>query len=155
MHYGGKDRRYWFRRGGTKTSSKEVKRSYFDHRSKESQGHSEQESFHNPKFNQNIEQTSFQFHNFKKRNLLKNLGITPQKCEQQLGKVKPIREIRNGWRTINCAVFVTDERNTLSLCPAEGLTNLITVQIRCVSVLMSILITHPHMYPRSSAPLDV
>jgi hypothetical protein len=63
LNPGGKGIRYWSRRGGTKTSSKEVKRSYFDHRSKEStlgnwtesQGHSEQESFHNQKFNQNIE----------------------------------------------------------------------------------------------------
>ena len=50
-----------------------------------------------------------------------------------------VRAIRNGWRTINCDVFVADERSALSLCPAEDLTNLVDVQIRCVSVLC----THP------------
>ena len=62
-----------------------------------------------------------------------------------------VRKIRNGWRTINGDVFVTDERSALSHCPGEGLTNLVVVRIRCVSVLR----THPHMYPRSSAPLVV
>jgi hypothetical protein len=62
-----------------------------------------------------------------------------------------VRSLRDGWRTINCDVFVTDERSALSVCPEEGRTNLVTVRIRCVSVLR----THPHMYPRSSAPLDV
>ena len=62
-----------------------------------------------------------------------------------------VRALRDGWRTINCAVFVTDERSALSLCPAEDRTNLVAVRIRCVSVLR----THSHMYPRSSALLDV
>ncbi len=62
-----------------------------------------------------------------------------------------VRTLRDGWRTINCAVFVTDERSALSLCSTEGRTNLVAVRIRCVSVMR----THPHMYPRSSAPLDV
>ncbi len=62
-----------------------------------------------------------------------------------------VRVLRDGWRTINCDVFVTDERRALSLCPVEDRTNMVTVRIRCVSVLR----THPHMYPRSSAPLDV
>jgi hypothetical protein len=62
-----------------------------------------------------------------------------------------VRALRDGWRTINCAVFITDKRSALSLCPAQGRTNLVAVRIRCVSVLH----THPHMYPRSSAPLDV
>jgi hypothetical protein len=36
-------------------------------------------------------------------------------------------------------------------CPTQGRTNLVAVRIRCVSVRR----THPHIYPRSSAPLDV
>ena len=53
-----------------------------------------------------------------------------------------VRVLRNGWRTINCVVFVSDERSALSQCPVEDLTNLVTVRIRCVSVLH----THPHMF---------
>jgi hypothetical protein len=49
LNPGVKGRRHCFRRGGTKTSSKTVKSSYFDNPSKEANGHSEQESFHNPK----------------------------------------------------------------------------------------------------------
>jgi hypothetical protein len=60
-----------------------------------------------------------------------------------------VRAIRDGWTTINGKV--KDDRIALSLCPAEGPANLVVVRIRCVSVLH----THPHMYPRSSAHLDV
>jgi hypothetical protein len=59
-----------------------------------------------------------------------------------------VRSHRDGWRTINCAVFVTDERSALSLCPEEGRTNVVAV--RSVSVLR----THPRVSPRSSAPLE-
>ena len=62
-----------------------------------------------------------------------------------------VRVLRDGWRTINCAVFVSDERSVLLMCPAEGRANMVAVRIRCVSVLR----THPHMYSRSSAPLEV
>ena len=62
-----------------------------------------------------------------------------------------VAAIRDGWTTINGTAFVTDDRIDLSLCPAEGPANLVAVRIRCVSVLR----THPHMYPRSSARLDV
>ena len=62
-----------------------------------------------------------------------------------------VRAIRDGWTTINGTAFVTDDRIALSLCPVEGPANLVAVRIRCVSVLR----THPHMYPRSSARLDV
>jgi hypothetical protein len=70
-----------------------------------------------------------------------------------------VRQMSDGWTTINgddrYTDLVTDERNTLSLCPPEGPVNLVVVRIRCVSVLY----THPHMYPRSlrqsSARLDV
>ena len=62
-----------------------------------------------------------------------------------------VRAICNVWRKINCAAFVTDEQNALSLCPVEGRANLVPVRIRCVSVLR----THPHMYPRRSTRLDV
>ncbi len=36
-----------------------------------------------------------------------------------------VRAICNVWRKINCATFVTDEQNELSLCPAEGPRNLL------------------------------
>ena len=49
------------------------------------------------------------------------------------------------------ATFVTDERNAVSLCPAERPANLVAVRIRCLSVRRM----QPHMYPRSSAPSDV
>ena len=62
-----------------------------------------------------------------------------------------VRSLRDGWRTINCTSFITDKRSALSLCPTQVRTNLVVVRIRCVSVLH----THPHMYPRSSEPLDV
>ena len=62
-----------------------------------------------------------------------------------------VRAICDVWRKMNCATFVTDEQNALSLCPAEGPRNLLAVRIRCVSVLR----THPHMYPRRSTHLDV
>ena len=62
-----------------------------------------------------------------------------------------VRAIRVGWTTINDAASVKDDRIGLSLCPVEGPTNLVTVRILCVSVLR----THPHMYPRNSVRLDV
>ncbi len=62
-----------------------------------------------------------------------------------------VREICNVWRKINCATFVTDEQNALSLCPAKGRRNFLAVRIPCVSVVR----THPHMYPQRSTPLDV
>ncbi len=43
-----------------------------------------------------------------------------------------VRGLRDGWRTINRSVSVTDERNVLSLCPVEDRTNLVDVRIRCV-----------------------
>jgi hypothetical protein len=52
---------------------------------------------------------------------------------------------------MNSAVFVTDEQNTLSLCPAEGVANLVAMRIRYLSVWCM----QTHMYPRSSAPSDV
>ena len=62
-----------------------------------------------------------------------------------------VRGLCDVYNNINSVTFVTDEQNALSLCPAEGPANLVAVRIRCVSVLR----THPHMYPRSSARLDV
>ena len=38
------------------------------------------------------------------------------------------------WSNMNSATFVTDEQNTLSQCPAEGVANLVPVRIRCLSV---------------------
>jgi hypothetical protein len=52
---------------------------------------------------------------------------------------------------INSSTFVTDEQNTLSLCPAQDPTNLVAVRIGCLSVRCM----QPHMYPQSSAPSDV
>jgi hypothetical protein len=52
---------------------------------------------------------------------------------------------------MNSVAFVTDEQNTLSLCPTEGVANLVAVRIRCLSVGRM----QTHMYPRSSAPSDV
>jgi hypothetical protein len=71
--------------------------------------------------------------------------------DRQSVSVPIVRVIRDGWTTINGTVFVTDDRIALSLCPAKDPANLVAVRIRCVSVLR----THPHMYPRSSARLDV
>ncbi len=62
-----------------------------------------------------------------------------------------VRDICNVYRKIYCATFVTDEQNTLSLCPTEGPRNWFDVRIRCVSVLRK----HPIMYPRRSTRLDV
>ncbi len=52
---------------------------------------------------------------------------------------------------MNAPTFVTDEQNALSLCPAEGPTNMIAVRIRGLSVCRM----DPHTYLRSSAPSDV
>ena len=54
------------------------------------------------------------------------------------------------WRNIYDTTFLTDEQNVFSLCPAEGPRNFLAVRIRCVSVLR----THPYMYPRRSTSLD-
>ena len=61
-----------------------------------------------------------------------------------------VRGLCDVWIKINSATFVTEEQNAFSLCPAEGPRNLIAVRIRCVSVLG----THPYMYPRRSTSLD-
>ncbi len=55
------------------------------------------------------------------------------------------------WRKINSATFVTEEQNTISLCPVEDPTNLDAVRIRYLSVWG----LQPHMYPRSVPPSDV
>ena len=55
--------------------------------------------------------------------------------DRQSVSVVIVSAIRWGWRKINCAAFVTDEQNALSLCPPEGPTNLVAARIRCVSVL--------------------
>ena len=62
-----------------------------------------------------------------------------------------VRAIRDGWTTINGTAFVTDDRIALSLCPTEGPVNMVPVRIRGLSVCRM----DPHMYPRSSARLDV
>ena len=55
------------------------------------------------------------------------------------------------WSNMNAVTFVTDEQNARSLCPVEGVANLVAVRIRCLSVRR----IQPHMYPRRSAPSDV
>ncbi len=62
-----------------------------------------------------------------------------------------VRGLCDVWSNMNSDVFVTDEQNVRSLCPAEGAVNLVTVRIRCLSVRHM----QPHMYPRRSAPSDV
>jgi hypothetical protein len=57
----------------------------------------------------------------------------------------------NVCNNINSVTFVTDEQNAHSLCPAEGPANLVAVRIPRLSVWHR----QPHMYPRSSVPLDV
>jgi hypothetical protein len=53
---------------------------------------------------------------------------------------------------MNSDTFVTDEQNELSLCPTEGVANLVAVRIRSLSVRRM----PPHiMYPRTSTPSDV
>ena len=52
---------------------------------------------------------------------------------------------------MNSVAFVTDEQNARSLCPVEGVGNLVAVRIRYLSVRRM----QTHLYPRSSAPLDV
>ncbi len=124
--------------------------------------------FGTPKWNhleKLIEQTTFHFHDLKKRNLGE---LRPNKLEDgnriryvvrklryvvrkllyflvaiDRARVSPgiIRSRRVGWRTINCSVFVTDERSALSLCPTEDRTNMVVIRIRCASVLC----THPHV----------
>jgi hypothetical protein len=62
-----------------------------------------------------------------------------------------VRGLCDVWRNMNVVTFVTDEQNSLSLCPGEGPANLVAVRIRSLSVLRM----EPHMYPRNSAPSDV
>jgi hypothetical protein len=69
LNPGGKGRRCQFRRGGTKTSSKEVKGSHSDHRSRRIRVIANRIHFTTPKTNhleKHIEQTLFHFHNLKK-----------------------------------------------------------------------------------------
>jgi hypothetical protein len=44
-----------------------------------------------------------------------------------LGTTGGFRVIRDGLRTINDTVLVTDERNPFSMCPTEHTTNLVVV----------------------------
>jgi hypothetical protein len=62
-----------------------------------------------------------------------------------------VRGLCDVWCNNNSTTFVTDEQNTLSLCPMEGEANVVTVRIRCLSVCHM----QPHVYPRSSAPSGV
>jgi hypothetical protein len=62
-----------------------------------------------------------------------------------------VRGLCDVWSKIKSASFITDEQNALPLCPGEDPTNLVTVRIRCLSVLR----IQPHIYPRSSVPSDV
>ena len=55
------------------------------------------------------------------------------------------------WSTLKSATFVTDEQNTSSLGPPERPKKLVAVRIRSGSLRH----TQPHMYPWSSALLDV
>ena len=55
------------------------------------------------------------------------------------------------WRMIKSTTCEINEKNALSLCPEEGLRNLVTIRICCLSVLHK----HPHMYPQTSVRLDV
>jgi hypothetical protein len=55
------------------------------------------------------------------------------------------------WSNKNSATFLTDEQNALSLCPAQGVANLVAVRIRCLSVRRM----QPHIYPRTFTPSDV
>ena len=71
--------------------------------------------------------------------------------DRQSFSVSIVRGLCDVWSNMNAATFVTDEQNTLSLCPTEGPTNMVTVRIRGLSVCRM----DPHMYPRSSAPSDV
>jgi hypothetical protein len=184
LNPGGKGRRYWFRRGGTKTISKAVKGSHFDHRSRRIRVMANRIHFATPKskpFGKTnwtdsislpwlFKRKTGELRLLRQSEKLKRHHAGREGARQQVticyqettvhfsaaidrDSVSPgiFRALRDGWRTINCAVFITDKRSALSLCPAQGRTNLVAVRIRCVSVLR----THPHMYPRSSAPLDV
>ena len=71
--------------------------------------------------------------------------------DRQGFSVTIIRGLCDVWRNMNAVTFVTDEQNTLSLCPPEGPGNLVVVRIRSLSVRRM----EPHMYPRNSAPSDV
>ncbi len=61
-----------------------------------------------------------------------------------------VRAICKVCKKIYSATNVTDEQNSFSQSLAEGPRNLFVVRIRCVSVMC----THPHMYPRGSTSLD-
>ena len=62
-----------------------------------------------------------------------------------------VRGLCDVWSNMNSTVFVTDEQNAHSLCPAEDVANLVAVRIRCLSVRRR----QPHMYPLTSVPSDV
>ena len=75
--------------------------------------------------------------------------------DRQSVSVVIVRGLCDVWTRIFCKInsvtFVTDEQNTLSLCRAEGPSNLVIVRIRCLSVCC----IQPYMYPRMSAPSDL
>jgi hypothetical protein len=54
--------------------------------------------------------------------------------DRQSVSVSIVRAICDLSRKINCSTLVTDEQNTLSLCPAEAPANLVTVRITCFSL---------------------
>ncbi len=65
--------------------------------------------------------------------------------------VSIVRGLCDVWSKIKSTSFITDEQNAVPLCPGEDLGNLVTVRIRCLSVLY----IQPHNYSRSSSPSDV
>ena len=71
--------------------------------------------------------------------------------DRQSCSVTIVRGLCDVWINMNTTTFVTDEHNTLSLCPAEGPGNLVDVRIHGLSVCHM----EPHMYPRRSSPSDV
>ena len=54
-------------------------------------------------------------------------------------------------RRVESVTFVRDEQNVVSLWTTDDPPNLIVVRVRCLSVLH----THPHMYPERSASLHL
>ena len=101
LNPGGKGRRCRFRRGGTNTTSKTVKGSHFDHRSRVKQVLPNRIHFGTPKSKplekqKNKKETTVHFSEAIDRTSVSS-GI--------------VRTLRDGWRTINCVVFVTDERS--------------------------------------------
>jgi hypothetical protein len=120
------------RRGGFLTSSKEVKRSHFDHRSKQVPGHCE---------------------HFWKRNLLSLKVVYYQfldlkkTLKLRIWVVRKRPYFSRWWSTEEVSHRGSSEHFVM---PTEGQTNLVAVRIRCVSFLHTL----PHMYLRSSSPLD-